>query len=75
MKNPKNSRGLAIRRALLWEAAYLPIELVAVGLGLYLALIANWLTAGTLWLIFVCAGTFAIRLAHYQKVAPTIHGT
>jgi len=52
----------------------IPFEVASVALGLFLLLVMHWYTFGTLMLLgFVCVDSF-VRIRHYQRVGPEIHG-
>jgi hypothetical protein len=67
-------RQRAIRRALLWEAFWIPIEMLAVAAGLFLVLTTHWDTLDSLMLWAFLWVDLIVRLRHYQRVGPEIHG-
>ncbi len=69
-----DKRQQAIRRALLWEACWIPIEMLAVAAGLSLVLRMHWDTLGSLMLWAFLWVDFIVRFRHYQRVGPEIHG-
>jgi hypothetical protein len=64
----------AIVAALRWELCWTPLEMACVGTGLWMTLVLQWITLGTLWLVAFLAIDFVIRFRHYSLVAPRIHG-
>lgn len=69
-----SSKRQAVKAALIWELCWLPIELVCVGIGVWLSVKLQWMTVGGLWLLAFLALDFVVRYQHYSKVASTIHG-
>ena len=63
----------AIVAALKWEICLTPLEMTCFGIGLWMTLVLQWITLGTLWLVAFLAIDFVIRFRHYSLVAPRIH--
>ncbi len=69
-----DSRRQSVKAALIWELCWIPVEMVCVGIGLWMSLMLQWVTVGSLCLVAFLMVDSIGRFQHYSKVAPRIHG-
>ena len=63
------SKRQAVTTALIWELCWIAVEMISVGIGLWLLLKLQWITVGNLWLLAFLHVDFVVRYLHYSKVA------